>query len=291
MNKVEFRKLCENRIMFLDGATGTNLMKAGMPAGVCPEKWILEHKDIMFNLQKSYAEAGADIIYAPTFTGNRIKLADYGLGDRIEEINTELVKLSKEAAPNCLVAGDITMTGRQLKPIGDLDFEELIEVYKEQIRILEKAGCDLLIVETMMSLQECRAALIAAKEVSDLAVMVTRTFEGDGRTLYGSDAAASAITLEALGACAIGANCSTGPDKMEEIIRNMAAVTTVPIIAKPNAGLPRSENGETVYDVMPGEFASIMREYACMGVRVPIHACMCTHTLAHTLPLQGSHPL
>lgn len=259
MTKDEFKKLSENRVLFLDGATGTNLMKAGMPAGVCPEKWILEHKDIMFNLQKSYAEAGADIIYAPTFTGNRIKLADYGLGDRIEEINTELVKLSKEAAPNCLVAGDITMTGRQLKPIGDLDLEELIGVYKEQIRILEKAGCDLLIVETMMSLQECRAALIAAGEVSDLPVMVTLTFEADGRTLYGSDATSSAITLEALGACAIGANCSTGPDRMQEIIRNMASVTNIPIIAKPNAGLPSvDENGNTEYDMDADTFVSEM---------------------------------
>ena len=259
MTKEEFKKLSENRVLFLDGATGTNLMKAGMPAGVCPEQWILEHKDIMFQLQKSYAEAGADIIYAPTFTGNRIKLADYGLGDRIEEINTELVKLSKEAAPSSLVAGDITMTGRQLRPIGDLDFEELIEVYKEQIRILEKAGCDLLIVETMMSLQECRAALIAAGEVSDLPVMVTLTFEADGRTLYGSDATSSAITLEALGACAIGANCSTGPDRMQEIIRNMASVTNIPIIAKPNAGLPSvDENGNTEYDMDADTFVSEM---------------------------------
>lgn len=269
MNKTEFRNLCENRIMFLDGATGTNLMKAGMPAGVCPEKWILEHKDVMFELQKSYAEAGADIIYAPTFTGNRIKLADYGLGDRIEEINTELVKLSKEAAPNCLVAGDITMTGRQLKPIGDLDLEELIDVYKEQIRILEKAGCDLLIVETMMSLQECRAALIAAGEVSDLPVMVTLTFEADGRTLYGSDATSSAITLEALGACAIGANCSTGPDRMQEIIRNMASVTNIPIIAKPNAGLPSvDENGNTEYDMDAETFVSEMELLVKAGASV-----------------------
>ncbi len=250
MNRREFIEYSANKILFLDGATGTNLMKAGMPAGVCPEKWILDHKDVMLKLQSAYSQAGSDIIYAPTFTGNRIKLADYGLGDRINEINTELVKLSKEAAPGALVAGDITMTGRQLLPIGDLSFEELVEVYKEQVKILEAAGCDLLVVETMMSLQECRAALIAAREVSDLAVMVTLTFEADGRTLYGSDAASSAITLEALGACAIGANCSTGPDKMVEIIRNMASVTSIPIIAKPNAGLPSvDENGNTEYDM------------------------------------------
>ncbi|WP_029231039.1 homocysteine S-methyltransferase family protein [Butyrivibrio sp. VCB2006] len=269
MNKKEFLELSNDRLLFLDGATGTNLMKAGMPAGVCPENWILEHKDVMLDLQRRYGEAGSDIIYAPTFTGNRIKLADYGLGDRIEEINTELVKLTKEAAPNALVAGDITMTGRQLKPIGDLDFEELIEVYKQQIKILEAAGCDLLVIETMMSLQECRAALIAAKEVSDLAVMVTLTFEADGRTLYGSDAASSAITLEALGACAIGANCSTGPDKMVEIISSMAAVTSIPIIAKPNAGLPSvDENGNTEYDMDADTFVAEMEQLVKAGASI-----------------------
>ena len=270
MNKVEFRKLCENRIMFLDGATGTNLMKAGMPAGVCPEKWILEHKDVMLKLQKAYVDAGSDIIYAPTFTGNRIKLADYGLNDQIKEINTELVKLAKEAAGDkALVAGDITMTGRQLKPIGDLDFEELVDVYKQQIKILEEAGCDILVVETMMSLQECRAALIAASEVTDMAVMVTLTFEADGRTLYGSDAAASAITLEAMGASAIGANCSTGPDKMEEVIRNMAQVTRIPIIAKPNAGLPSVDaNGNTEYDMDADTFTEEIERLIGAGASI-----------------------
>ncbi len=270
MNRQEFLKFCENRIVFLDGATGTNLMRAGLPAGVCPEAWILEHKDVMRKLQASYAEAGSNIVYAPTFTGNRIKLADYGLGDKIQEINTELVQLTKEAVgEGVLVAGDITMTGRQLRPIGDLDFEELIDVYKEQIKILEKAGCDILVVETMMSLQECRAALIAAKEVSDLAVIVTLTFEADGRTLYGSDAAASAITLEALGAAAIGANCSTGPDKMEAIIRDMASVTSIPIIAKPNAGLPTvNENGDTEYDMGADTFVSEMERLINAGASI-----------------------
>ncbi len=270
MNREEFQKFCENKIVFLDGATGTNLMKAGMPAGVCPEKWILEHKEVMRQLQSSYAKSGADIVYAPTFTGNRIKLSDYGLSDRINEINTELVRLCKEAVgEGVLVAGDLTMTGRQLKPIGDLGFEELIDVYKEQIKILEDAGCDVLVVETMMSLQECRAALIAAKEVSDLAVMVTLTFEADGRTLYGSDAAASAITLEALGACAIGANCSTGPDKMEEIIRNMASVTSIPVIAKPNAGLPSVDaDGNTEYDMDCGTFVQEMERLIKAGASI-----------------------
>ncbi len=261
MNRNEFLDFCKNRIIFLDGATGTNLMKAGMPSGVCPEKWILDNKQVIIDLQRAYAKAGSDIVYAPTFTGNRIKLSDYGLQDRINEINTDLVKLSKEAVQGrALVAGDLTMTGRQLAPVGDLPFEELIEVYKEQVKILEKAGCDLLVVETMMSLQECRAALIAAKEVSDLAVMVSLTFEADGRTLFGSDPESSAICLEALGAAAIGANCSTGPDKMEEIIRSIAGVTSIPVIAKPNAGLPTvSKDGSTTYDMDSQTFVSQMK--------------------------------
>ena len=260
MNRNDFLKFCDNRIVFLDGATGSNLMKSGMPAGVCPEQWILDHKDVILELQSSYAKAGSNIVYAPTFTGNRIKLADYGLSDRINEINTELVQLTKKAVgPDVLVAGDLTMTGRQLKPVGDLDFEELVEVYKQQISILQKAGCDILVVETMMSLQECRAALIAAKELSDMAVMVTLTFEPDGKTLFGSDPTASAICLEALGAAAIGANCSTGPDKMVGIIEQMTSVTRIPIIAKPNAGLPKVDsNGNTTYDMDDRTFVSQM---------------------------------
>ncbi|RKM57538.1 5-methyltetrahydrofolate--homocysteine methyltransferase [Butyrivibrio sp. CB08] len=270
MNRQEFLEFCKNRIVFLDGATGSNLMKAGMPAGVCPEKWILEHRQVMIDLQRAYVEAGSDIVYAPTFTGNRIKLSDYGLSDEIVSVNTQLVELSKEATGGkALVAGDITMTGRQLKPIGDLDFEELIDVYKEQIRILVDAGCDILVVETMMSLQECRAALIAAKEVCDIAVIVTLTFEPDGRTLFGSDPESSAITMEALGAAAIGANCSTGPDRMEDIIRKMASVTSIPVIAKPNAGLPSvDEDGNTGYDMDEELFTKEMKRLIDKGATI-----------------------
>lgn len=260
MTKEAFRKLCTEKNIYLDGATGSNLMKAGMPVGVCPEQWILEHEDVLVSLQNAYVEAGTDIVYAPTFTANRIKLAEYGLEDQMEAINEKLVKLSKKAvAGKALVAGDITMTGKQLKPIGRLDFEELVLVYKEQILLLEKAGADLLVIETMMSLQETRAAAIAAMEVSSLPVMATLTFEADGRTLFGTDARSAAITLTSLHVDAIGANCSTGPDQMCEIIRAMAEVTELPLIAKPNAGLPSlDENGMTVYDMDSDTFAEQM---------------------------------
>lgn len=263
----EFKKLTENRLIYLDGATGSNLMKRGMPGGVCPEKWILEHPDVFIGLQKEFVRAGSNIIYAPTFTANRIKLKEYGLQDQIGEINQKLAALSREAAEGkAFVAGDLTMTGRQLIPMGDMDFEDLITIYKEQIRLLVDAGVDLLIVETMMSLQETRAALIAAKEVCGLPVMATLTFEPDGRTLYGTDGVTAAVTLEKLGACAIGANCSTGPDKMVELIQSISEVVSIPVIAKPNAGMPElNREGETVYNMNAQTFACEMKKLVEAG--------------------------
>ena len=179
-----FQNKFGNRIVFLDGATGSNLAMRGMPSGVCPEAWILEHEDVLIQLQKEYVEAGADIVYAPTFGGNRIKLAEYGLEDKLQEMNHRLVSLTRQAVGDkALVAGDLTMTGKQLYPVGTMQFEELVQVYKEQICVLEEAGCDLLVIETMMSLQETRAAVIAAKETCDLPVMATLSFESDGKTL------------------------------------------------------------------------------------------------------------
>ena len=270
MKKEEFRNWIGSRLVYLDGATGSNLMKRGMPAGVCPEKWILDHPDILTGLQREYVEAGSNILYAPTFTANRIKLREYGLEGQIKEVNEALVKMSLEAAGGkALVAGDITMTGRSLIPMGDMDFEELIRVYKEQIMYLEQAGVDLLVVETMMSLQETRAALIAAKEVSQLPVMATLTFESDGRTLYGTDGITAAVTLEKLGADAVGANCSTGPDQMTGLIRQIAEVVDIPVIAKPNAGMPAlDEQGQTVYDMDADTFAEEMKALVEAGARI-----------------------
>lgn len=270
MNKQEFRDLIKDKPLFLDGATGSNLQKKGMSAGVCPEQWILEHRDIMIELQRQFVEAGSDIVYAPTFTSNRIKLAEYGLADTVEKMNRELVAISKEAVGDrAYVAGDLTMTGEQLAPMGKLTFEELIEVYKEQIRYLADAGVDLLVIETMMSLQETRAAVIAAKEVCDLAVMATLTFEADGRTLFGTDAVTAAIVLESLGVAAVGTNCSTGPDQMVENVRAMAQHVSIPIIAKPNAGLPSLDaDGNTVYDMNAETFGRGMRDLIAAGASI-----------------------
>lgn len=257
MTRKQFREMIESRIVVLDGATGTNLQKAGMPTGVCPEQWILEHPQTLIDLQRSYVEAGTDIVYAPTFTASRIKLEEYGLVDRLEEMNRALVALSREAVAGsgALVAGDLTMTGKQLAPIGELPFETLIAVYREQARVLADAGVDLFVVETMMSLQETRAALIAIREVCGLPVMASLTYESDGRTLYGTDAKTAMVVLQSLGADAVGLNCSTGPVEMVSAVEQMREVANIPILAKPNAGLPQLEDGVTVYRMTPEEFA------------------------------------
>lgn len=274
MTREEFSTLSKGHILYLDGATGSNLVKAGMPSGVCPEQWILEHKDVMLKLQKDYVQAGTNILYAPTFTANRIKLAEYHLEKNMSAMIHELVAISREAAASSpghtvLVAGDITMTGEQLKPMGKMELEDLIDIYKEQILSLMDAGVDLLVVETMMSLAETRAALIAAKEVCDLPVIATLTFEADGRTLFGTDAKTAAIVLESLGASAIGANCSTGPAQMESIISDMVTHTRIPVIAKPNAGLPfLDENGNTCYNMEAEEFTEEMEILVNAGASI-----------------------
>ena len=274
MTREEFSTLSKDHILYLDGATGSNLVKAGMPSGVCPEQWILEHKDVMLKLQKDYVQAGTNILYAPTFTANRIKLAEYHLEKNMSAMIHELVAISREAAASSpghtvLVAGDLTMTGEQLKPMGKMELEELIDIYKEQILNMVDAGVDLLVVETMMSLAETRAALIAAKEVCDLPVIATLTFEADGRTLFGTDAKTAAIVLESLGASAIGANCSTGPAQMESIISDMVTHTRIPVIAKPNAGLPfLDENGNTCYNMEAEEFTEEMEVLVNAGAAI-----------------------
>lgn len=303
MTKKEFRELVERRLVFLDGATGSNLQKAGMPTGVCPEQWILENPDSLVQLQKSYLHRGTDIIYAPTFSANRIKLAEYGLEARIEEMNRELVGLSKRAVGAYmveqrnaesipLIAGDVTMTGKLLKPLGPLAFEEAVEVYKEQMRYLADAGVDLFVIETMMSLQETRAALIAAGEVCDLPVMVTMTFDETAHTLYGTEPETAMLVLQGLGADAVGVNCGAGPEKCLEIVRRMKAVANVPVIAKPNAGMPKLVGGETVYDQTPEVFANEMKVLVEAGAGIlggccgttPDHIACIYDTLGKTYP-------
>ena len=284
MTRDEFRKLTSGGVILLDGATGTNLQKKGLVNGVCPDEWVLEHPDVIKELQRAYLEAGSRILYSPTFSCNRIKLDEFGLYDRIAEMNKALAGLSRSVteefakdhpdAPACYVAGNISMTGIQVEPVGPMGFEELVDIYKEQIGYLRDGGVDLIVVETMMSLQETRAAVIACREVCDLPIMATMTFEADGRTLYGTDPVTALITLQALGADAFGANCSTGPDKMIPIIEKLAQRAEIPIICKPNAGLPKlADDGSTVYDMLPDEFGAGLEKIIKAGAGIVGGCC------------------
>lgn len=247
-----------------------------MQAGDCPETWILEHPDVFVELQKGYIQAGSDVLYAPTFTCNRIKLAEYGLEDRLEEMTAKLVGLSRRAVEESgttrqvYIAGDMTMTGEQLYPMGTLSFEELVDVYKEQVRALVAAGVDLFVVETMMSLQECRGAVLAIKETcgDELPVMVTLTFQEDGRTLYGTSPETAAIVLESMGVDAVGVNCSAGPDKMVDLIQRMERMVGIPLVVKPNAGLPKLVDGRTAYDMGAEEFSETMLPLVKKGATI-----------------------
>ena len=280
MTREEFKELVKNGPVILDGATGSNLQNAGMPVGVCPEQWILEHPQTMIDLQRAYVEAGTQILLAPTFTANRIKLEEYGLADELVEMNQQLVAISKEAAGGkALVAGDITMTGQQLYPMGELQFEELVDIYKEQVKVVADAGVDLFIIETMMSLQETRAAVLAIRETCDLPIMASMTYNEDGRSLYGTDPVTAVVTLQSLGADAVGMNCSTGPEEMLEPIRQTVEYAYVPVLAKPNAGLPELEDGVTVYKTTPEEFAEVGAKLIEEGVSI-IGGC-CGTTPAH----------
>lgn len=201
-------------------------------------------------------------------------------------MNRKLVALSKEAAKgtNALVAGDLTMTGEQLYPLGDLMFEDLVDVYKEQAKIIAEAGADLFVVETMMSLQECRAAVLAIREVCDLPVMVSLTYNEDGRTLYGTDPVTAVVVMQSLGADAVGMNCSTGPEAMLEPIAKMAEYAAIPLLAKPNAGMPELIDGQTVFNVEPEEFAEVGKKLVEEGAAI-IGGC-CGTTPEHIRALK-----
>ena len=268
MKRSEFRELASRKIIQLDGATGTELIKRGMPAGVCPELWVLEHPEAITDVQQAYVKAGSDIVYVPTFGGNPLKLAEFGLESRTAEINAELAAISRRAVPGTLIFGDIAPTGQLVEPFGPLPFEECVELYKKQIAALLDGGVDGFAIETMMDLQEARAALLAVRELCDLPAIVTLTFEPGGKTLTGIDPVAALVTLQALGADAFGCNCSTGPEAMAELIRRMKPYAEIPLAAKPNAGMPHLVGDKTVFDLAAPEFAEAAMQLAEAGANL-----------------------
>ncbi len=280
MTKQEFKELTEQGVVLMDGATGSNLRKAGMPVGVCTEQWVLEHPEIIVRLQRAYAEAGSRIIYAPTFSANRISLAMHGLQDRLVGLNTELVRLTRKTVDEAktggrvYVAGDVTTTGKMLEPRGDITYHELYEVYCEQIRVLADAGVDLIGAETLMSVEEAQVILDAAQSVCDLPVMCTLTLEADGNALFGGNAVELVETLQEMGAAAAGLNCSVGPDQLESVVASMKAVARIPVIAKPNAGMPTmDEQGMAHYSMGPEQFAASMLRLVNAGAQIVGGCC------------------
>ena len=260
MTPTAFAALARRGTLILDGATGSNLRLAGMPVGVSTELWVYEHPEAILRLQRAYVDAGSDIIYAPTFMANRIGLGMHGLEDRLAELNAALVKLTRQAADGrALVAGDLTTTGKPLEPIGPMSYQALFDVYREQVEVLAAAGVDLLVAETMMTIDETACAVEAAQSACDLPIMCSLTMEADGHLMLGGSAVEAVETLQALGACAVGLNCSVGPDQLESVVRAMKAVATVPVIAKPNAGIPvMDERGMAHYSMTPEDFARAM---------------------------------
>lgn len=275
MTRQEFDELTKEGVVLLDGATGSNLRKAGMPVGISSEQWVLENPKVLQELQSAYVEAGSQIVYAPTFAANRISLRNFDLQDRVVELNTKLVKISKDAVGSrALVAGDLTTTGQLLEPQGNLTYDALYQAYREQIKALVDAGVDLIVAETMLGVDETVVALDAAQSVCDIPVMCSLTLEADGTAMYGGNAVEAVITLQEMGAAAVGLNCSVGPDQLESVVANMKAVAKVPIIAKPNAGMPViNDKGEALYDMNADDFARSAKRLVEVGAGIVGGCC------------------
>lgn len=270
MTKQEFRELIQEKTLIADGATGSNLMKAGMPRGVCTEQWVCRNPQALTDLQRAYAMAGSRVVYASTFSANRISLANHGLEDEVERLNRELVDITKKAVgERCLVAGDLTTTGKQ-----EIPYEELLETYKEQIAVLADAGVDLLVAETMLGVDEVMAVIDAAASVCSLPVMCSLTAESDGSLFFGGNIYEAVECLEQMGADAVGINCSTGPDQLVAVVKNIRDRVSIPVIVKPNAGMPViDEHGTPVYSMGAEEFARHMKTLVEAGADIVGGCC------------------
>ena len=253
-------------VRILDGATGSNLRNAGMPKGCCTEVWVMENPEPLVQLQRGYANAGSQIIYAPTFQAQPIALKAVGLDSQTEKINEALVALSRSAAPGCLIAGDLTTLATFCESWNPDCFEELVENYRRQIRGLIDGGADLLVGETLLYPQEAEAILTAAELECAGAVLFSFTMQADGSLFSGADAGKVLHELEEAGADAVGFNC-VGADMMTPyLVSKLRRYTSLPLICKPNAGIPViTQEGVAEYNLSPGEFAGIMKQCANNG--------------------------
>ncbi len=273
--------------LILDGATGTELQKRGYTGDVCAEQWTLEHPEAIIDIQRGYVDSGSQVLYTPTFGANRRKLEEHGIFNRTEDYNRRLAALSEQAANGkALRAGDISPTGAFLAPLGDVSFEELVDIYTQQAAGLESAGVDLFVIETMMTLSDARAAVLAVRSVSDKPVFVTFTCDENGRSISGGDVTAALVVLQGMGIDAFGLNCSAGPEQMLPQLRRLREYARVPLIAKPNAGMPQIVDGKAVYDCTPEEFVALIPDMLRTGVAV-FGGC-CGTTAAHIAALRDA---
>ena len=255
--------------LILDGATGTELQKHGYAGDVSAEQWTLTHPDIMREIQRGYVAAGSRVLYTPTFGANRQKLEERGIFNRTADFNRRLAALSREAADGkAWIAGDLAPTGLFLAPLGEASFEDLVDIYTEQAAGLEEDGVDLFVIETMMTLSDARAAVLAVRSVSDKPIFVSFTCDESGRSLSGTDVTAALTVLQGMGISAFGLNCSTGPEQMLVQLRRLHEYARVPLIAKPNAGMPITVGGKTVYDCTPQDFTAFVPAMLEAGVAV-----------------------
>ena len=263
MIKLNILEKLGKRIIFFDGGMGTLLQEKGLSPGEPPEVWNITHPEIIEKIHSDYFAAGADIIKTNTFGANRIKLSASGF--TLYELISAAVKIAKKAADGALVAMDIGPTGKLLKPMGDLEFEDAVSVFKEAATAGEKAGADLILIETMSDTYECKAAVLAAKESTNLPVFATVAIDKSGKLLTGGSIESAVALLEGLGVDALGLNCGFGPKQMKNFLPSLVKCSSAPIIINPNAGLPRSIDGKAVFDVTPQEFADDMKEIAHGG--------------------------
>ena len=269
LTKEEFLNLLSKGPLLLDGATGSNLQKMGMPKGCCTEEWVINHSEALVKLQRAYAAAGSNIIYAPTFQAQPIALERVGLHRRCEEINAALVALSRSAAPGCLIAGDLTTLATFCDSWDEANFDLLVENYRRQIHGLLDGGADLLVGETLLYPQEAEAILCAAELEGAAVSMYTFTMQSDGSLFSGRDAGPVLHELEEAGAVAVGFNCVAADIMTPHLVSKLRRYVRGALICKPNAGVPIiGDDGIPAYPQTPEEFASIVNECRTSGANI-----------------------
>jgi len=281
-------------IFLLDGATGTELQKRGLEKGKCPEEWVLENPEALKEVQRLYAEAGSMAVYAPTFGANRASLKSHGFNADVRTLCRDLVSLSREAVPdNVLVAGDMAPTGLQLMPYGTTDFEELVDIFTEQAYALDEAGVDFFGIETQMSLPEARAALMAVKKASTKPVIVSFACGESGRSVMGTDLTAALLSLQHIGADAYGINCGGNLELIAKLLKGMHPYSRIPLIAKPNAGMPDMSTGKAVYSMTGEDFAAAADSLISAGAAIMGGCCGTTaeHIAALKAAVEGRYPM